>query len=502
MFEYLRNVRIYFADRCADLSKTIGVRIYRANRCAPTGAQRDRFTRRTSLLAIVVAAAAVVACGDVRAAESTWKAGVAQKTITPKKLMWMSGYGSRTAPAEGKADDLMAKALVLEDADKTRVVLITLDLVGIDRATSQDICKRLYEKYGFERAQIAINCSHTHCGPVVGTNLKAMYDIGESQWKLVDDYTEALKQNVVTAVGDALKSLAPADVYWGSGTATFAVNRRENKEAEVPKLREEGKTLKGPNDHDVPVLAVYDPKGPLRAVAFGYACHATTLSFQNWSADYPGRACNELQRRSLGAIALFWAGCGADQNPIPRRTYELAEHYGKRLGEAVHSVLRDRDSKQMKPLAGRLTAEYTEIPLRFARTPTKAELETEAAKGNKYEQGRAKSLLAKLSAGEAVPTEYPYPVQTWRLGDGPRFVTLGGEVVVDYALRLKQELGAKTTWVAGYSNDVMCYIPSRRVLGEGGYEGASSMTIYGMPSAWHAMLEEAIVKAVHEQGKR
>ena len=446
-------------------------------------------------LVIVLLGTAVAQAAD------QWQAGAAQEKITPKELMWMSGYGSRTAPAEGKADDLMARALVLEGTGKSRVVLITLDLVGIDRETSQAICKRLAEKYGLQREQIAINCSHTHCGPVVSTNLGTMYDITPAQWKQVEAYTKFLIDNVVAVVGEALGKLQPVEVRWGSGRATFAVNRRENKEAEVPKLREQRVTLKGPSDHDVPVLAVYDLKGNLISVAFGYACHATTLSFQNWSADYCGFACLELTRRHPNVIPLFWAGCGADQNPIPRRTYELAEAYGRRLAAAVHEATQKRGEGELKTLSGPIKPVYDEIALKFAEVPSKQEWETQLARGTKYEQGRAKAMLAKLAAGETISDDYPYPVQTWHLGDGPRWVILGGEVVVDYALRLKQEHGPERTWVAGYSNDVMAYIPSRRVLTEGGYEGASSMIVYGQPSPWHPMLEEAIVTKVREQGK-
>ena len=428
-------------------------------------------------------------------AADTWKAGVAKTVITPDEPMWMSGYGARTAPADGKNDDLMCKAVVLEDAAGGRIVLVTLDLVGIDRATSQAVCARLKEQHGLDRSRIAINCSHTHCGPVVGTNLKAMYSISDAQWGQVERYAESLTKKIVDTVGRAIDDRAPANVSWSEGVATFAVNRRENTEAEVPKKRAAGEALKGPFDHAVPVLAVRGADGSLKAVVFGYACHATTLGFQQWSADYCGYAYRAVEAQHPGATALFWAGCGADQNPIPRRTLEFAEKYGKELAASVEKVL----AGEMRPLGGPLESKYAEIDLEFAHVPDKAELETEAAKGSRYEQGRAKLLLGRLAnEGKLSPT-YSYPVQTWRLGDGPRWVILGGEVVVDYVLRLKQELGADRTWVAGYSNDVMAYIPSRRVLAEGRYEGATSMTIYGQPSSWAPMLEDAIVGEVRKQ---
>jgi len=433
-------------------------------------------------------------------AAEVWRAGAAEVVITPDALMWMSGYGGRDHRAEGKLHDLHAKALVIEQNDAEPLVLVTLDLVGIDRETSAEVCRRLEAKHGLKRHQVAICTSHTHCGPVAGTTLLTMYFFGDEDRKLVADYTQELIAKIVDCVDRAMADRGPARLTWGNGTCDFAVNRRENKEAEVVQLRNDGRALKGPSDHDVPVLAVHGDDGKLKAVTFGYACHATTLSFYQWCADYPGFAYYELQRRHPGAIAMFWAGCGADQNPLPRRTVELAEQYGKRLADAVDAVL---SGGAMRPIVGKATATYDELELQLAHAPDRAELETTVAKGNRYEQARAKMLLGKLSTDGKIDDRYRhYPVQVWKLGDaGPRWAFLGGEVVVDYALRLKHELGPDRTWVAGYANDVMAYMPSRRVLAEGGYEGASSMIYYGLPSPWAPMLEEAIVRAVRLQAE-
>ena len=102
-----------------------------------------------------------------------------------------------------------------------------------------------------------------------------------------------------------------------------------------------------------------------------------------------------------------------------------------------------------------------------------------------------------MEQGSPLSATYPYPVQVWRLGPELTWVALGGEVMVDYSLRLKKELGLGKTWVAGYSNDVMAYIPSLRVLKEGGYEGGGAMVYYGLPSPWAPRVEEDIVTAVH-----
>ena len=426
------------------------------------------------------------------AAES-WKAGAAREKITPPGPMWMAGYGARDHPATGLVNDLHARALVLEDPRGERVAIISLDLVGIGRELTEPLAKDLASKYALDRAHVALCCSHTHSGPVVGRTLHVMhYDlIDDEQKRLADDYAVALQEKLLKLVGRAIDHLKPARLSFGQGTATFAVNRRNNKEPDVPRLREEGKLL-GPVDHDVPVLKVTDASGKLKAILFGYACHATVLGGYDWSSDYPGFAAEALETNHPGTTALFFAGCGADQNPLPRREVELARKYGRDLAVAVDAVLEGH----LEEITGKLDVRAAEIPLALAHVPTADELTAELASKDKFIASRAKTFKQMLDAGQALPATYPYPIQVWQLGDQLSLVTLGGEVVVDYAIRLKAEHGRERTWVAGYANDVMAYIPSRRVLGEGGYEGGGAMVYYGLPSPWAETVEEDIVKAV------
>jgi len=450
--------------------------------------------------------------GFAFADEVNFRAGAAKVLITPEVPMWMSGYGSRNHPAEGKATELWAKALIFEGKEKQKLCLITLDLVGIDRELSSQICKRLEVEHGLSRAQVAINCSHTHSGPVVGKNLAAMtyMQFDQTQQQVVDRYAKWLEDRVVAVVKEAHEKMAPAQLQYACGKTSFAVNRRTNVEVEVPAQRALGR-LKGPVDHSVPVLAVRSPEGKLLAVTYGYACHATVVSFYDWSGDYPGYCQMELDKVYPDAVNLFWAGCGADQNPLPRRSVELSQGYGKQLAGTVQNVL----AGPMQTLSGNLSASYGEVEIGFAHVPDKAELEKDAANSDKFIAARAKLMLLGLEAGRPVRTSYPYPVGMWKLGSnqegqGLTWIFLGGEVVVDFALRLPHDLHPQpvtgtaqgpATWIAGYSNDVMAYIPSRRVLNEGGYEGATAMIYYGLPSAWAGDVEEKIVAEVVRQGK-
>ncbi len=424
----------------------------------------------------------------------SWLAGVGKAIITPSEPMWMAGYASRKTPADGKETDLWAKALVLDDQRGNRGVVITLDLVGIDRAFAQQVCERLKETHELERHQIAICTSHTHSGPVVGRNLVSLHYLvlDPSQQALIEAYATRLIDQIEAVVSRALESLEPSRVQWGSGRSTFAVNRRENKPYDsVPEWRAKGE-LKGPVDHDVPVLSVRRETGELRAVLFGYASHATTVALTQWSGDYPGYAQIELEKAHPGCTALFWAGCAGDQNPLPRRTVELAEAYGAELARAVNAVL----TAPMDSLKPELSLSYQEIDLALQQLPDAKALGRAAQSTNRFEVARAKLLQKQLAQKGAIDGSYPYPIGLWQLGGAIDFVHLGGEVVVDYAVRIKRELRGEQTWVAACANDVMAYIPSLRVLREGGYEGGGSNVYYGLPGLWDEAIEETICAAV------
>lgn len=440
----------------------------------------------------LVLTCAALLCLPQAADADTWHACVSRAVITPKEPMWMSGYAARDHAAEGTLHDLWCKVLALKTAEN-QAVLVSLDLVGISRELSESILAELRKRYGLKRHQVCLATSHTHTGPVVDGNLNAMYFLDEASNQQVRDYGRFLQETVVRSVGDAIENLAPASLEFAVGEATFAVNRRENREADVPELREKG-ALKGPFDHDVPVITVRHGDR-LAAIVFGYACHATTLGFYQWSGDWPGFGQIELEKMFPGTTALFFAGCGADQNPLPRRTVELAQKYGREIAVAVQ---REIVQKRTKPLAASLRTAASRVRLPFAKPLGRDQLTDQLEDPNKYVAGRARVLLQRLEETGSVLRHYDYPVQAWRLGDRVDFVMLGGEVVVDFALRIKAMQTTRTVFVGAYMNDVMAYIPSERVLREGRYEGATAMVYYGLPSAWASGVEDAICNAVEE----
>lgn len=446
---------------------------------------RPRSIRCLLLLSVVVIWSAVSV-----SAEPGWKAGLGKSKITPEKPMWMAGYGSRKHPSEGKLQDLWAKALVLEASDGGRAVVVTSDLLGFPRKISAQICAELAQRFGLERSRVMLTSSHTHCGPVLADALYDIYPLDDQQRALIREYSTALVPKVVAAVAEALKAPECAMLGTGQGETTFGNNRRNNPEKVFTERLARGEKPNGPNDHAVPVLVVRCPQGKLRAALFGYACHNTCLDSYQWCGDYAGFAMAGLEQNFPGLQAMFFIGCGADQNPLPRREVRLCEKYGHMLTAAVEQVV----EKPMQPVAPRLRTAFATLDLPFGQQPTRDELKQLLTKSI-YDKRWATRLLAELDQGKQWPKSYPYPVQVWKLGADQLWIVLGGEVVVDYALAFKAKYGPKT-WVTGYANDVMSYIPSHRIWEEGRYE-AGAFNVYGQPALrWCEDIETRITACV------
>lgn len=420
--------------------------------------------------------------------QTGWKAGAASVTVTPQQPIWMAGFASRDKASERVTADLHVKALALQYRSDAVSVVVTADLIGFRRNLSDVIAERCRQQYGLARDRLVLNASHTHSGPALSPGGAPGGAQAASERHLATgQYTKELLDKIVGLVGRSIENLAPATLEFNQGLAGLAVNRRRSR----PNTRQ----FPGPVDHDVPVLAVRALNGGLRAVLFGYACHATTMAGYEIDADYPGYAQTALEKMYPGVMALFVQGCGADSNPLPRyhshdpqlieRSRDLSTLYGKVLASAVDLVLRGK----MLPVAGplRTVFEYIEIP--FEPRPSREELELRRKSGDAERRSQAERLLRALDAGAEIPERYPYGIQVWQFESGLKFIALSGEVVVDYSLRLKAAHGWEDTWVAGYSNDLPGYIPSKRVLLEGGYE-----TSGGSGGAFSTAVEERIIE--------
>ena len=438
-----------------------------------------------------------------------WKAAVAKAKITPRELGWMAGYAARKGPAEKVIQDLWAKTLVAEDASGTRVAIVTLDLIGVPRPLRDEVEAFAEKTHGIAPGCLLINASHTHSGPAIrlyrprggkGPPRVGYRNIPDAEQDLrvrqVEQYNEFLRNQIRKAIGEAVDNLGPASLQWSRAKCGFAMNRR------TPVISSSGAMSfrNSPNpdglvDHEVPVLQVRDSEDKLRGLLFGYACHATTMGTLEMHGDWPGYAQQYVEEDHPGITALFLNGCSGDQNPYPRRLPVFMHRHGRSMAMAVEAALQTRQ----KPLSGPLRGAIAWPEIGYSDIPNAAQLKEKIAQTSGAEQASARFLLEELEAAGDLPASYPVPVQVIRFGDSLSIVAIGGETTVEYSLRIKRELSEKTkgaVWVAGYCNDVMTYIPSRKVLEEGGYEGRTSMFYVRSsvhPSPWVPEIEEILV---------
>jgi hypothetical protein len=431
---------------------------------------------------------------DASAAEPEWKVGLAQARITPDRPVRMSGYASRTKPFEKVAADLYVKVLALEDSEGRRGVLVTSDLIGFPAAVAEPICARIQEKVGLKREQILLNSSHTHAGPQLGLTAPPKDDPDAGEGLRTVDYTRQLQDKVVEVVVQAARRLEPARLSWGSGVVHFVMNRREF----TPNGIILGVNPRGLADRSVPVLCIATPDGKPRAVLFGAATHGTTLGPDNYQlcGDYAGFAQTYVQQHYPDVQAMFLLGCAGDSNPYPRGTMDLTRQHGTALGEEVCRVLKTK----LRSVSGPLQIAFDRADLPLQSSLSREELQQLAANKRSPKAFGAAAMLALLNRGEKLPTDYTCPFTVWQFGRDLTLVGLSGEVVVDYVARLEKALGPNQLWVAGYCNDVFGYLPSARVLAEGGYETRGLYA--GGAGFFDAKAEEIVVEKVRALARK
>ncbi|WZO99699.1 c-type cytochrome [Isosphaeraceae bacterium EP7] len=408
--------------------------------------------------------------------------GVAQVDISPDGPIRLHGYLGRSGPSKGIDQPIRAKAIAIGSDAQGPVLLLSADLLGVTDDLVADLSARLQKKVGLPRERLTVSASHTHSAPCItglAPNIfgRKYTDLEQST---IDRYTVGLADKLEKVCLDALAARSPATLGWSQGSVDFAENRR---------------TKGGPVDHSVPVLVARGTDGKPRAVLVNYACHCTTMdpSENTIHADWAGVAQAAIERDHPGVVALTIVGCGADANPKLRGTpgKAVVNAHGEKLGKEVARLI----AGPLKPLEGPPAATLKSFRLPFDTLPTREQyLETIKAGG--APGYNASNYLKQLEAGTPPIDSIPYSVQTWAFDDDLLMVFLPGEVVVDYVLRLKKELDPARLWVVAYTNDDPCYIPSERILREGGYEAIGAMAYYGWPTRLKPGVEDAIIAQV------
>jgi hypothetical protein len=424
------------------------------------------------------------------AAENTTPAvGIAVRDISPELPIRLAGYAGRKRPADKLDQPLLVQALALKNPSGERFVFVALDNCEVSGAFMQPVRRELADKLQLARGTVAVVSSHTHSAPVLEQTLADMAQPQPEEREHIEKYSRMLQAKIVEVVGAALADCQPAVLEQGMGRASFAMNRRVYQGDKVVF----GDNPDGPVDWDVPVLRVKSTNGAVRAILFGYACHGTSVrDGDDWyvvSGEYMAYARQHLEAHQPGAVAMFLTGMGADSDPAPRGRLLHAKRHGLELAGAVIGVL----DRPMRPVHGAFKLAYDELELPLAAPPGREQLEKDARSEDISLKMRAEAYLKRLNANQPLPDSVKLPLAVLRLGDELTFVLMGGEVVVDYSRRIKRMLADDHPWPIGYAYEIPCYIPSARLIKEGGYETESSLIYYGFYGPFRPSIETLLL---------
>jgi hypothetical protein len=470
------------------------------------------------------------------------RAGAARRAINPPLGTRQTGFRLFGNPVHGIESDLTATALAL-GTERARVVVIAIDLslVGIDLSLrglrpAQELRIRIAEALEIPVAHVLLNTSHAHSGVALPDY---MPDTPE-QMALKGRYRETLAQLLVEAAIEADARLVPARVGCGWGESAIGVYRREVRDGrdvlgEVPDQ---------PIDATVGVIRVDDLDGKPIATLFRYSCHPVTMGPRSAvaSSDFPGPARDVIER-SLGGLALFLQGGGGNVNPRAGMGVEIdcrdtKNRVGLELGgEALRVAAGIRTSTragERRPLGNipdilftpwepvtdapaHLAAAETTVPLDYVRLPLPDEAATihahwqqelrrrrdhdarewEIRVAEKYEDW-ARLLVA--AAAHDHPTADLH-IQAIRVDD----IVIAGmnaEMFFETGLEIRARSPFRDTFVLGYTNGSLGYLPRAEDYPEGGWSLDASYAVPDLifqvhphPAALHPDSEQRALDA-------
>lgn len=390
------------------------------------------------------------------------KVGATKLDLEPPVGIWLTGYGGRIEPSQGRHDPIMARAVAVSDGDKT-CLIVSAELIGFDVDEALQMRKEIEARSGVPASHIIIACTHTHSGPA-SMPLRGNMGILDKPWN------KAIREKIVDLADKAVKKLAPAVLAYGS--------------KEVKELSYNRQPGGGPVDEKVRVLRFESPSGEHIATLVNYAMHAVVLGPANLrlSGDFPGEVCRQLEKK--GGVALYLQGCCGDIDPAINKekwgkgTFDDIASIGSLLVKTIEAALKGVEKKSSARVSG--SSEVAKLPLMKAPTADelakinaglKAEFEAAKSFDNKV---CAKAMLEWKSALDNAlqsggpPEELKAEVVSIMIGD-IRIVGLPFEAYTDIGLEIIKGLSPLKPMVVGYANGLFGYCATDAARAKGGY---------------------------------
>jgi len=427
---------------------------------------------------LVILGVASMGIGSAAERTATSSAGWAEVEITPPLGIALGGRGGADAEVTRILDPLYAHVLVLKDGKGTGLVLVSLDVVGMQHDTSERIRMTIAGELGVEINLVVLNFSHTHSGPFMYRNLFA--GIGPAP-EIETDYLNSLVEKITLTARRAAKDMRPVGVEIFSGPSKVGINRRgKSRQGNIGILPNAG----GPYGTNVWVMKLSHSNGEPAAVVFSYACHPVLVygfAYTAISADFPGAARAAL-RENLGTNVHVQFVQGPGGNIRPRVNADVenirwrpagpddVRQAGGELAADVLAALKTKGETLKLALAGSMDRPF--VPR--AAPPPPSIYEKMAAGTNSFQQTVAQYWLKRYKADEGFARGDSWPVGLIRLADNYWIAYLAGEPVVEWGGRISSWLAPRKLIVWGYCQESISYLPTEELLPEGGYEVAPS----------------------------
>ena len=395
--------------------------------------------------------------------------GAAKVDITPPVGTLLAG-ALRPRESQGVGSRLYASALVIEDEWGSRLALVALDLISVDRGNAGDAAVRLASQAtGIPESHICLACSHTHTGPYTR----------ERQGEFLNpEWLDGLPGKISQAVAEADRARVPATM---SRCRAFEFRVQHNRRMRFKDGRDVNAWLlknqvntdlqclgsAGPIDPEIGMLAFEDAEGELIAVVYTFALHSTSDFGTLLSADYPGVVADRLAD-AFGAqtVPLYLAGCCGNINPNTGGG-GLVET-GNRLADAMIPALESRSPVQ-EPVVVDARKRAVAVPLRDLNVDQEERLEKcgwDPGSNQFFREGQARLRAEGIAQVETV-------VQALRIGD-TGLIALPGEVFVEWGLHVKRQGPFGWNYGIALSNDSLGYLITRDAWEAGGYEALTS----------------------------
>ncbi len=476
----------------------------------------------SSLLLAICLLVSITTCSladPVSTCQQIFEFGFAKVDITPEQPLRLSGYGNRASSFDGIDEKLYARVMSMRVGDDGPLhVLVTVETIGFPAAVTQEIFARAKQSHGLTQNRFVLCCTHTHTAPHIRRGLSNLFTtpLNADDQQRIDEYTNRICELIGNAIDDAIVDLKPGRMLVAQGKATFARNRRVLEDGIWTGF---GENPNGPVDHSLPVIRIMDPDAKkIRGLLFNYACHCTTFGgdYNRVNGDWAGYASQLLETTYTEAFAMCTIGCGADANPQrdSQRALELASLQGREIADEVSRLIDGDNWLEILPLSEdsvQANFDYAGLPI---DRPSDKQLHEAVESPRLQVRRHAQFMLNTKQRMGRLPATYPMPIHVWRFGNASQnnqpanqfaMVFLGGEVCVDYALQIRDELSKtadnlakENIWVSAYANDVFGYVASERMRSEGGYEVDFSMVYYLQPGRWSSGTEDIILASVDE----